>query len=249
MGPLARIDARVKLLCLVAYVIATLHAHTLPALGICVAAAVAAALAVRMGGRDMARVLRPLLIILVVTAIMQVLGIQQGDVLVQLGPIAVTTGALASIGRMVGALFAVMVASVAFMRCTPSEELARALGWLLSPFRRAGLRVDGLLFSLSVAFRFVPVFADEFGRLKRAQMARCGGFEGGVRGRLGAYARLFAPLVRGSFRKADNLAEASVARGFGGAVQRTSLHRGHFGTREVACIAVTAAVVAAAIAL
>ena len=249
MGPLARIDARVKLVCLVVYVIATLHAHTVVSLGICLAIAIALAASVRMSARDTAGVLRPLLVILVITAIMQVLSIQQGDVLVQLGPVAVTAAALASIARMVVGLFCIMLASVAFMRCTPSEELARAFGWLLSPLRRAGVRVDGLLFSLSVAFRFAPVLVSEFGQLKRAQAARGADFGGGVRERLSSYARLFAPLVRSSFRKADNLAEASVSRCFGGAAERTNLHRARFGVREVACLVCAAALVAVVIVL
>ena len=244
-----RIDARVKLACLVIFAIAALHAHTAASLAICCIVAAAMGAAARMRPRDVALVLRPLAVILAVTAIMQVLSIREGQVLAQWGPIMVTTGALASIARMVIGLLCIMVASVAFMRCTSSEQIARAFAWLLAPLRRMGVRTDGLLFSLSVAFRFASVLVGEFGQLKRAQMARGAMFDGTVRQRLAAYARLFAPLIRSSFRKADNLADAALSRGFGAPGRRTNLHRGCFGWPEALCLAMMCAVAIAVVLL
>ena len=249
MGVLRSIDARVKLVCLVAYIIVTLHARTLVSLAVCLAAAVALAAAARLGPRDVRGVMRPLVPILVVTVVMQVLYIQQGEVFAWLGPVALTREALGESGRMLVSLLSVMLASVAFMRCTDTEELMRTLRWLLTPLHVAGARTEGFMLSLSVAFRFIPVLAADFQQLKRAQESRCGSFAGGVRERLESYMRLFPPLVRSSFRRADTLAQAFVARCFSCGITPTAMHVGRVGAREVVCLVATVALAAVTIAL
>ncbi len=242
---LATLDARVKLACLAFFVVAVLHAHGAFAVGMCAGAAILLAVAVRMRPREDARVLRPFWPILVITVVMQVLYLQQGDVLAQVGSVAITSGALAESARMIVVLFSIMLASVAFMRITSTEELLRALRWLLAPFRAMGARTEAFMLSLSIAFRFVPVLVGEFRQLRNAQEARCATFGGGVRERLSAYMRLFAPLLRSSYRRADALAEAFVARSFSCGVKSTSLHASHVGAADVLALVCVVALCAA----
>lgn len=242
---LRSLDPRVKFLCLLAYFIVAFHARTPVVLAICLGVAVACACGVKIGVRGFFGVLKPLAPVLVITVVMQVLYMQQGAVLVAVGPLVVTQGALAESARMLICLLCVMVMSTVFMRCTPVEDLTLALAWLLTPLRKAGVRTDALMFSLSVAFRFIPVLLSEFQQLKRAQESRLVAFEGTVRQRLAAYTRLFAPLVRSSFRRADALAEASVTRGFGCGAVRTSvreqkLHAPDVVALLVACVLLVA---------
>ncbi|MBQ9003121.1 MAG: energy-coupling factor transporter transmembrane protein EcfT [Eggerthellaceae bacterium] len=219
-------DARVKLVCLVAYIVAALHARTPVALGVCAAAAVAMVVAVRLKPHAIAGALRSLAAILAFTALMQFL----------YSP----AGALEATATMLVGLACVMVASIAFMRCTPSDQLVATFDWLCAPLRAIGLRTGTFMLALTVAFRFVPVLASEFGQLKQAQLARHASFEGSVRDRVSAYARLFPPLVRSSFRRADRLADTFVARCFTGA-GRASLHPQRFRSRDLALAAATAA--------
>ena len=249
MKTLTSFDARVKLACLAIYIVATLHARAPLAVAACVALAIALACIVRISSRDVRAIMLPLAPILIVTAIMQVLYFQQGLVVASIGPIAITAEALYASVRMVACLLAIMLASVSFMRCTTTEELMCMLRWLLSPLRALGLRTEAFMLSLSVAFRFVPVLVDEFQLIKRAQLARGSSFEGKARERLGAYTRLFAPLIRSSFNRADTLAEAFLARCFSCGTTPTSLHAGSFGVRELICLACTIAISAIVIAL
>ena len=245
-GFLQMVDARVKLVCLAVYIVVALHAGTPAALALCLAAAVLVAAFVRMTPRDAGMVMRPLAPIVLITVIMQVWYFQQGHVIAQLGPVVLTTEGLWAIARMVLSLLSIMLASVAFMRCTATEELMRVLRWLLAPFRALGMRVEGIVLALDVAFRFVPVLVADFQQVKRAQEARCGSFDGGVRQRVDAYARLFAPLTRSSLRRADTLAQAFVARCFSCGIQPTTLHEGGLGLREAAFACVTLLVAVAA---
>lgn len=245
MKLLAELDPRVKFLCLLVYFIAAFHAQSALSLGVCLALAVACACSVRLGTRGFFGVLRPLAPILVITVVMQVLYQQQGSVLVQFGGVAVTQEALVASARMLVCLLSVMVMSVAFMRCTPVEDLTFAFGWLLAPLRKLGVRTEALMFSLGVSFRFIPVLVDEFRQLKRAQESRLGAFDGTVRQKLAAYARLFAPLVRSSFRRADMLAEASVTRAFGCGIAPTRMREHTLHARDVLAVLAMSAVIVA----
>lgn len=245
MKAAAGIDARVKLAMLVAYVVVALHARTVASLALCCACAVAFTCAARLKIADASRALLPLVPIVVVTAVMQVLYYQDGPVLAQLGPVAITQEALVQAARMVVALACIMATSVSFMRVTTSGELESTLRWLLGPARAGGARTDGLMLSLAVALRFAPVLVGEFSQLRAAQIARGGAFDGGVRQRVAAYARLIAPLVRSSFNHADALAEASCARCLGAAARPASLRVLHFTARDAAVLIAFAACAAA----
>ena len=235
-----RLDARAMFLCLIMFIVAALHARTMHAVGLCLIAAIAAACFVQLDVREAWRAFRPLVPIAIITVVMQVLTNQAGEVFVRLGVLVVTREALLSSCRMVLVLVSIMVASLSFMRCTTTEGLMLTIRWLLRPFRAIGLRVDACVLSLNVAFRFIPVLIDEFEQLKRAQQARFASFEGKVRVRLSAYMRLFAPLVRSSFRRADMLGEAFLTRCFSCGIEATALHSGCFGIRECVVLLCTA---------
>lgn len=236
---LCGIDARAKLVFLAVFMLVTLHAFTPVSVGACVAVALVLAFAVRLDARTVRMVLLPLAPILVFTAIMQVASIQEGEAAIFAGGFAVTWDALAATGRMVACLFALVLASVSFMKCTSVEDLLSMLRWLLSPLRRLGVRTDAFVLSLSVAMGFAPVLVGEFQRLHMAQQARLADFDGPLRARLHAYARLFAPLLHSAFHHADNLADAFLARGFSCISVPTSLHPGQCGTREIFCLVVS----------
>ena len=144
---------------------------------------------------------------------------------------------------MLVCLLCVMSMSAAFMACTSAEELVHVTAWMLAPLNRAGVKTDAFVLALNVAFRFVPVLADEFAQLKRAQQARLGGFDGSVRKRLSAYTRLFAPLVQSAFRRADSLAAGFYSRCFACGRARTNRSTWALKARDVLSIVLAAALV------
>lgn len=245
MDALRYMDGRVKVCCLIVFMVATFHAGSAPALGLCFAFACVWAVLSRVGWRGALASMRPLAVIVVVTVVAQVAFMRDGAPLAIIGPVVVTSGALAESARMVVRLVALVLASVGFMRCTDPSELAHTFDWVLAPLRAVGLKTAGFSFSLMVAFRFAPVLVSDFRQMKQAHEARLGSFEGSVRARVVAYARLFPPLVRSSFRRADALADASVSRCFGRTGQRTSLRTSHLGLPDAIALAVTAIVAAA----
>ena len=208
------IDIRIKLLVLVVYFILAFHANTPILLTAVALVAVAAAVMTRVRIGDFVRVFAPLAFIIVITVLMQLAYWQEGTVLWQVGPFVITDEGVWRAVRMVVAQASVVLASIAFMHVVDTSELVKAFSWLLRPLENLGINTRGITLSLTVAIAFIPVFVREFTTMRAAHEARGVSFEGTVRERLSAYTRLFAPLVRSSFRHADNLAESLLARAF-----------------------------------
>ena len=118
-----------------------------------------------------------------------------------------------------------VVASLTVTYTTTSTELTDALGFFLRPLKRLGVPTDDIAMVFSLALRFIPVTAEEFGRVHDAQWARGASFaEGSLWERLRAWQTVLIPLFVGLFRRADSLAVAMDARCYGAPdVERTSL--------------------------
>lgn len=219
----SRLDARAKLLLLVAYIVVIFNVSGWVALGICAAVAIVCCAAARLRPRAVVRALVPLATILAFTVFMQLWYWQDtGTPIAWAGPFTLTVEALNSSAVMIATLCCVMAVSIAFMACTPTRKLVQAFAWLLTPFDRLGFRTEGLVFALNVAFTFLPVLVREFRSVKLAQQARFADFNGDVRGRLAAYRRVFAPLLRNSMHRADRLAEAAISRAWGSSAPSSS---------------------------
>jgi energy-coupling factor transporter transmembrane protein EcfT len=121
--------------------------------------------------------------------------------------------------------------AVLTLTTTPSD-LVCGLEHLLAPLKRLRIPVQDIAVMVSMALRFVPVFLEEYDRIKTAQAARGACVETGrYDQKLKALAALLMPLITGAFRRADDLAEAMEARGYAHG-PRTTLHQLHFGAEE-----------------
>ncbi|MGH7966819.1 MAG: energy-coupling factor transporter transmembrane component T family protein [Candidatus Binatia bacterium] len=105
-----------------------------------------------------------------------------------------------------------------FLATTRVEEFAFALTSLGVPYR--------LGFTITLAFRLVPLFLDAVLTVIQAQ--RCRGLDihsGPVWQRLRSYVLVIIPVFMGALRRADQMAIALEVRGFNSARPRTSYQR------------------------
>lgn len=209
------IDARIKLAALVVYFLVAFHASGPVGLGIVALIAVVLAGGAGITPVQAAKVMVPLAFVLVVTCLLQMMTWQEGNPLGSIGPWLITDQGIARALRMVVVQASVVLASMAFMRYTDAVQLVHAVEQLLYPLKRRGVNVDAFILSITVAMNFVPVLVKEFFVLRSAHAVRGVSFEGPIRERLRSNTRLVAPLLRSSFRHADNLAESFLARCFG----------------------------------
>lgn len=105
-----------------------------------------------------------------------------------------------------------------------TTELTHGLERLLRPFRRIGVPAHELALIFTIAFRFVPLLADEAERIIKAQVSR-GAELSGRFWRPDQLARLIVPIMVPLFlsalRRAEDLIQAMEARGYVSGRNRT----------------------------
>src|SRR5262249_7014073 len=119
-----------------------------------------------------------------------------------------------------------LAAGILFLTITRIEEIAYALGCLGVPYPVG--------FTLTLAFRLVPVFFDA--ALAVVQAQRCRGVamgEGGLVTRLRRFVPVIVPVLIGALRRADRMAMALELRGFNSGRARTTYVRARAGWTDV----------------
>ena len=211
--PAARIDARVKLILLLA---ATVGIFATAGSWVLALWIVALAFAMRVSGMRLSshlRALAPVAFILAFTLIANALALDgHGDIALA-GPVGIDTA-----GALRGATAVLRIAILlGFALCVSSSttppQLADACVRLLRPLGRIGVPVADIGLMLSLALRFIPIVSEEFSRIQLAQRSRGVDFSGGsILHRIRAWASVLTPLVVSLFRRADRLGESMCAR-------------------------------------
>jgi len=223
-SPVHRLDAAAKIGVVAAFTVALFLLHGFAGLAV-LAAAVAGATAVSLVPvRAVARGLKAVAFIMVLTIVANALRWQPADALVRLGPLAVD-----GTGLRTGVFFAVrimlLVTGTSLLTLTTSPvQLAGGIERVLAPLKAVRVPVGDLAMTLTIALRFIPTTAEEAERIMTAQQARGASFDAGgpiVRAR--AYAPVLVPLFFQLFRRADALATAMEARCYRGSEGRTRL--------------------------
>lgn len=120
---------------------------------------------------------------------------------------------------------ALVLASVLFLSSTKVEELSVGLSRLGFPYRFG--------FTITLAFRLVPLFIDSALTVVDAQRLRGYDFDaGGPVERIRRYVPVIIPVFMGALRKANNMAMALEARGFGRENPPTSFIEYRLHTRD-----------------
>jgi energy-coupling factor transport system permease protein len=121
-----------------------------------------------------------------------------------------------------------------------STEIIRALAQLLKPLDRLGLPTHDVVLLVQVALHFLPLLSAEVERIAKAQASR-GAEWGTAHGHLLQRAQqtlpILLPLLISSLHRAENLAQAIEARGYG-AGPRTSMISLHYSHLDAAAGAV-----------
>lgn len=251
-----RLDARVKLVLLLAFSITVFCVQHWTALGV-LALVVAAAIAdARLSWRRFGLLALPLLVIMLIVWVCNAF---------MLDVSAPASSALSSVsagfatgwkpvvlwgsfgfspqGCMFALFYAVRIYLILFASfvvtfTATSTQLSEAFISFLNPLRRLGVPVDDAATILSLALRFIPLIAEELAAIKRAQVSRGTQFDtGGAWQRISAYLAVFTPLLIGLFRRANVLACAMDARCYG-AGPRTSLNEAMLTAPQVGTLVV-----------
>lgn len=217
-----RLDARTKLVLSIAFIFVVFFANNVIGYALAAAFTLLAIMMTGLGIGVFLRGLRPLVLLMFITTLLQLFFVQTGNVLVHWAFITITTdGVINSIVVFVRFMLIIMFSTILTLTTQPLA-VADGMESLLKPFKKLGLPVSELALMLSIALRFVPTLMDEAQSIMNAQRARGVRFnEGSLMARIKSFVPLLIPLFVNAIKRAIELGDAMEARGYRGGDHRT----------------------------
>ncbi|MDO4811530.1 MAG: energy-coupling factor transporter transmembrane component T [Eubacteriales bacterium] len=220
-----RLDPRAKLLAVILYIIALFNAKSVLTYGIIIAVLALCIIASKVKLRSLTKGLKPIYIIVVFTAIMNLFftgGTPVADVWLLRH---VTYEGMVAAVYMILRIILLIMGTFLLTYTTSPIALTDALEHLLAPLKKIHVPVHELSMMMSIALRFIPTLIEETDKIMSAQKARGGDFESGnIFQRAKALVPILVPLFISAFRRADELAMAMECRCYHGGEGRTALY-------------------------
>lgn len=203
----------------------------------------------RVPFRFITRGLKPIVIIMAFTLVLNLFMTTGGNVLFRWWIFKITDLGVETAVKMAIRLVMLIMGTSLLTLTTSPIALTGGLERLLSPFAKIGLPSHEIAMMMSIALRFIPILMEETDKIIKAQTSRGADFESGnLIQRVRAMIPILVPLFVGAFRRADELAVAMECRCYNGGAGRTSLRELRFrrvdGGALCVCLLVTAALAA-----
>lgn len=236
-----RLDPRTKLILTLVYIAAIFMVGSWGGYALVFAALASVAAIAHIRPKALLKGLKPLIFIIVFTAVLNLFFTGGDDILFQWKFIHITWTGLERAVSMV--LRILLLVSGTFMLTYTTSPLAitDALERLLSPLKKLHVPVYELSLMMCIALRFIPTLVEETDRIMSAQKARGADLETGtLPERARALLPLLIPLFISSFRRADELALAMECRCYNGGQGRTRMKQLHMARQDAAAFALGA---------
>lgn len=132
-------------------------------------------------------------------------------------------GIVTAVAMALRLFFLVIGPSIMTLTTTP-VELTDGIESLLKPLSYIKIPVHEFAMIMSIALRLIPTLSEETDKIISAQKARCADFDSGnIFKKAKAMVPILVPLLISSFRRADELANAMDSRCYRGAKGRTKM--------------------------
>jgi len=250
-----RLDPRTKLIGLIVYIVALFSAGNWVSYGVNLVFLAACITISRIPVKSFVRGMKPLVLILVFTGILNLLFTAGETVLVQFWKITITLEGVTRAIFMMSRILLLISGTFLLTYTTSPISLTDGLESLLNPLKKIRVPVHELSMMMCIALRFIPTLIEETDKIICAQKARGADFESGrLMQRLKALVPILVPLFISAFRRADELATAMECRCYRGGEGRTKmkllrLKRFDYGTFLVLALLLAAVIVVARLGL
>ena len=180
------------------------------------------------------KAIRPIMIILVFTMLINVLWTKGETLLVEFWIIQIYAEGLRNAGFMLIRIFSLIVASTILVTYTTTPiALTDAIESLLYPLKKIKVPVHDFAMMMTIALRFIPTLIEETDKIMSAQKARGTDFSSGsLISRAKALIPIFIPLFLSCIRRADELAIAMECRCYNGGKGKTRMNVLRYGARD-----------------
>ena len=234
-----KLDPRTKLVMLVVYIVALFvavswisYALMLGFLILCVAVS-------KIPPKSIIRGMKPLVVILIFTGILNVFFTTGEHVLVSFLGITIYMEGITRAFFMVIRILMLISGTFLLTYTTSPIALTDGLESLLGPLKTIKVPVHELSMMMCIALRFIPTLIEETDKIMSAQKARGADFESGkLMDRVKALIPILVPLFISAFRRADELATAMECRCYQGGVGRTKMKLLRYMRRDYICYGV-----------
>lgn len=192
------------------------------------------------------RSVRPLALIIALTAFLNIFWTTGDTLLFEWGFIHIyLEGIIFALFMALRILLLVVGMSVALTYTTTPLALTDAIEQLLSPLKKIHVPVHDFAMMMTIAMRFIPTLIEETDKIMDAQKARGADFEsGGLVEKAKALIPILIPLFVSAFKRADDLAVAMECRCYRGGEGRTKLKELHYGKCDLLLLAISTVFVA-----
>ena len=223
-SPIHRLDPRTKLILLVVYIVALFLAKSWISYAVMLAFLLFAIKISTIPPKSIIRGMKPLVMILVFTGVLNLFFTREGKTLVELGFLVITEGGLTRAVFMMARILMLITGTFLLTYTTSPISLTDGLEALLNPLKKLHVPVHELSMMMCIALRFIPTLIEETDKIMSAQKARGADFENGsLMERARALIPILVPLFIGAFRRADELATAMECRCYQGGEGRSKM--------------------------
>jgi len=234
-SPLHRLDARMKVILAILYIVCTFLCKNIIAFAALAASALLLTLLARIPLRTILRAVRPIIFIMCFTAILNIFLVKgEGAPLWEFWVFQIYVEGLYSAAFMLVRIVVLIMGTSLFLTYTTTPiALTDALESLLKPLRLIRVPVHEFAMMMTIALRFIPLLSEETGKIMNAQKARGVDFShGGLVKRAKALIPILIPLFVSAFRRAEELATAMECRCYRGGAGRTKMTVAHVHVRD-----------------
>lgn len=245
-----RLDPRTKLLGLVAYIAALFTAGSWITYGLAFVFLAVTIAVSRIPLRSFIKGLKPLLLILVFTGLLNLFFTAGETVLIAVWRISITLEGVTRAVFMVSRILMLICATFLLTYTTSPISLTDGLESLMRPLKWIRVPVHELSMMMCIALRFIPTLIEETDKIMSAQKARGADFENGsILQRVKALIPILVPLFISAFRRADELATAMECRCYQGGDGRTKMKQLTFAIRDLGAFLLLALLIGAIVTL
>jgi len=221
-----RLDPRAKIILAILYIAVIFLAKSVTAFALLIVSALVLVGLTKLSPVMILRGMRPLLFIIVFTAVINIFWMTGDVLLLSLGPIKIYLEGIINAVLIILRIVLLIVATSVFLTYTTTPlALTDGLEQLLAPLKKLHVPVHEFSMMMTIALRFIPTLIDETQKIMNAQKARGADFStGSLIQRAKALIPILIPLFISAFRRADELATAMECRCYTGGEGRTRLN-------------------------
>lgn len=225
-SPIHKLDARTKIILTFIFIVFIFVCQNFWSLGLLSGFAVVVFFLTKLSPKLILKSFKPLLPIVLLTTVLQIYYIKDGNVLFDWKFITITDAGVFTAVFIIVRIFSLLLISSLLTYTTSPTDLTDAIEKLLSPLKVFKVDVHTFAMMMTIALRFIPTLIDEIDRIMSAQKARGADFESGnfVK-RIKALFPIFIPLFISAFKRAIELTDAMSCRCYVGGEGRTRLRQ------------------------